>query len=68
LAAIVLPHIILEIFLVAGMIYDWRQRGRPHPAWLIGAAVMTISILLRAPIAQTAAWQNFAEWSAHIAG
>ena len=68
LAAIVLPHIILEIFLVAGMIYDWRQRGRPHPAWLIGAAIMTISILLRAPIAQTAAWQNFAEWSAHVAG
>jgi hypothetical protein len=68
LAATVLPHIFLEVFLLAGMIYDWRQRGRPHSAWLIGATVMTLSILLRAPIAQTMAWQHFAEWSAHIAG
>ena len=53
--------------IVAGIIYDWCTRGRPHPVWLIGASVMTAVILLRGPISRTPAWLAFADAMAHIA-
>ncbi len=62
------PSLILELFIVAGVAYDWRTRDRPHRVWLIGAAVMTAVIVLRGPLSQTAAWLAFADRMAHIAG
>jgi hypothetical protein len=62
------PSLILELMIVAGTVYDWRTRGRPHPVWLIGAAVMTTVILLRGPLSGTPAWLTFADFMAHIAG
>ena len=63
------PHLlVVGAFILAGMIYDWKTRGRPHSAWLIGAAVITTALLLRAPIGDTPIWQGFAQASAHIAG
>ena len=62
------PSLVLELLIVAGVVYDWRTRGRPHPAWLIGAAVMTAVILLRAPLSATPGFIAFAESMAHIAG
>ena len=35
------PSLLVEVLILAGIIYDWRKRGRPHPVWLIGAAIMT---------------------------
>ena len=64
-----MPHLlVVGVFILAGILYDWRTRGRPHPAWLIGAAVIATSFFLRAPLGDTALWQGFAEASAHIAG
>lgn len=62
------PSLLLELLIVAGLIYDWRTRGRPHPAWLIGGAIMTLVIVLRGPIGGTAAWLACADALAHIAG
>jgi hypothetical protein len=62
------PSLILELFIVAGVIYDWRTRGRPHPIWLIGAAIMTAVIILRGPMGETGPWLAFADFLAHIAG
>jgi hypothetical protein len=61
------PSLILELMIVAGIVYDWRTRGRPHPVWLMGAVVMTAVILLRGPFAGTRAWLAFADALAHIA-
>ena len=66
LAIGLIPSLILELLIVAGMVHDWRTRGRPHRTWLIGAAVMTAVILLRGPISGTQAWLAFAEGLAHI--
>lgn len=68
LAFTVAPGLILELLIVAGMVYDWRTRGKPHPAWLIGGAIMTAVILLRVVVAGTAPWLAFAEALAHITG
>jgi hypothetical protein len=61
------PSLILELMIVAGIVYDWRTRGRPHPVWLMGAVVMTAVILLRGPFAGTRAWLAVADALAHIA-
>lgn len=40
--------LIALVFPVAGMIYDWRVHGRPHPAWLWGiVALVGITFLSR---------------------
>jgi hypothetical protein len=62
------PSLLLEFMIVAGMVYDWRTRGRPHPVWLIGAVVMTAVILLRGPLSGTAGWLAFADAMAHFGG
>lgn len=62
------PGFLLELFIVAGMIHDWRRRGRPHPAWIIGAVVITAAMLLRVPIAGSRAWLDFASFMAGFAG
>jgi hypothetical protein len=68
LAIGVVPSLLVELLIVAGIVYDWRTRGRPHPAWLIGLAVTTAVVLLRGPLAGTTGWLAFAEGMAHIAG
>jgi len=32
------PSLIGELFIVAGMIYDWRTRGKVHPAYFWAGA------------------------------
>lgn len=50
------PSLLVELLILAGIIYDWRMRGRPHPVWLIGAGITTAVILVRGPFATTSAW------------
>ena len=58
------PSLLVELLILAGIIYDWRTRGRPHPVWLIGAAIMTAVILMRGPFATTSAWLATADFLA----
>lgn len=62
------PSLVVEALILAGIVYDWRTRGRPHPVWLIGAAVMTAVILLRGPLSGTQYWLTFADGLSRIAG
>ena len=64
-----LPFLLITcLIIVAGMVHDWRTRGRPHPAWVIGLTVLVGGGILRAPIAATPAWLAFADWTTRIAG
>ncbi len=64
-----MPHLlVVGAFIFAGIVYDWKTRGRPHSAWLIGAAVIVTALLIRAPLSDTGLWKSFADASAHIAG
>jgi hypothetical protein len=62
------PSLSLEILIAAGIVYDWRTRGRPHRAWLYGAAIMALVIILRRPVANTSAWLAIADSLAHLTG
>jgi hypothetical protein len=61
------PLLLLLLFVAAGVVYDWRTRGRPHPAWLIGAAAMIAVIMLGPPFSMTPAWTGFADFLAGFA-
>ena len=63
-----MPAFLLELIILAGMIRDWRVLGRVHPAWIIGAVIITGMELVRAPISASATWLSFASWLGHIAG
>lgn len=62
------PSLLLDLLIVAGMVHDWRTRGRPHPVWWIGLVVITAVILLRGPLANSPAFLAVANGLAHIAG
>lgn len=60
------PSLLLNLLIVAGVVHDWRTRGRPHPTWVWGWAIITAVILMRGPVAATATWSAFADALAHI--
>lgn len=68
LAIGLLPSLVPELLIVAGIVYDWRTRGRPHPAWLIGATVITAVVVLRGIAATTPAWLATAQFLATFGG
>lgn len=56
------PAILADLFIVAGMVHDWRSRGKIHPVYFIaGSAVVAVHVL-RVPFAATAAWESMAQW------
>jgi hypothetical protein len=62
------PYIVLDLLIVVAMAYDWRTRGRPHPAYLIAGALTVATQLARFVIGPSAAWHSFATWLATVAG
>jgi hypothetical protein len=51
--------LLVDLLIVAAMLYDWRTRGRPHPAYLIAGSATLAVQLLRVPLSETAAWRWF---------
>lgn len=51
-----------DLFLVALAIYDWRTRGRIHPATLWGGLFLIASQPLRFVIGVTPQWVAFTNW------
>ncbi len=54
--------------IVAGMIYDWRTRGKPHSVYVIGLTVLLLIAFAVMPISDTAAWHSIAKAYADLAG
>ena len=63
-----LPGLLADIVIVLGMLYDWRTRGRPHPAYLWGLGIILAVQILRGPIGRTEAWSSVAGFLANFAG
>lgn len=54
------PGLLVDLLIVAGIVYDWRTRGRPHPAYLVGGALLLANQLLAVPLSATATWMSIA--------
>jgi hypothetical protein len=50
------------------MVYDARTRGRPHPAYLIGGALLLANQLLAVPLSATPTWMSIARAVQSLAG
>ena len=62
------PALIADALILAGMIYDMRTRGRIHPAYLIGGAIIVAVQVLRAPVSTTQWWYAVADFLARFSG
>lgn len=62
------PGLLVDLLIVAAMVYDWRTRGRPHPVYLIGGALLLANQLLAVPLSATPAWLAVARWVQSLAG
>jgi hypothetical protein len=60
--------LIADVLIVAAVIYDLRTRGRPHPAYLIGGAIIVAVQILRAPLSTTPSWYSIADFLARFGG
>jgi len=50
-----------DLIILAGIVYDWRTRGRVHRVWIWGGLAMVAAQILMFPVMSTAAWHAFAE-------
>lgn len=64
----VVVGLVVDLLVVVAIAWDWRTRGRPHPAYLYGGAFLLLNEALRVPIAGTSAWLQFAESLRHFSG
>jgi hypothetical protein len=61
-AVTVVPGLVADLLIIAGMMHDRRTRGRVHPVyWIAGAAVVAVQVL-RVPLSTTAAWTRVTDW------
>ena len=56
-----------NLITLAGIVYDWRRRGRVHRAWIWGGLAMLASQVLLLAVMGTGWWHAFAEAMASLA-
>ena len=66
--SVLAPALIADALILAGVVYDMRTRGRAHPAYLIGGALMLAVQLLRGPVSTTPWWYAVADFLARFSG
>lgn len=52
----------VDLFIVAGVIYDYRSRGRVHPVWIWGGLAIVVSQAARLVLSSTEAWASFVRY------
>ncbi len=60
--------LLVNLLIVAAIVHDWRTRGRPHPVYLIGGAIILATQIMRVPVSTTEAWMSCATWVQRIGG
>jgi hypothetical protein len=54
------PAFVAYLLLVVAVVFDWRNRGRPHPVYIYGGIVLVALKLLNLPISLSSGWHHFA--------
>jgi hypothetical protein len=62
------PALIGDLLLVAALIHDWRLRGKIHPVYWVGGAIMLLLQVTVVPVAESSTWQAIATAIGHLAG
>ena len=61
-----LGAVIVDLMLLAVIWIDARARGRVHPVYVAGAALILVVQFVRRAILPTEAWLNFTAWLAAL--
>jgi hypothetical protein len=64
--SVIAPALIADALILVGVVYDIRTRGRPHPAYLVGGAIMLVVQVLRGPASTTHWWYAVADFLARL--
>ena len=62
------PGLIADALILAAVLYDWKSRGRLHPAYAWGFGVVLVVHLSRPFIARTEAWYAVADFLVRFNG
>jgi hypothetical protein len=62
------PGLFVDLAIVAAMVYDRRTRGRPHPVYFAGGALILAVQLLSVPVGATDTWLAVARWVESLSG
>ena len=63
-----MPAFIADAFILAAFLYDWKTRGRPHPAYAWGFGAVLLVHLSRPSMARTEAWYGIADFLVRFNG
>lgn len=66
--AVLPPALIALLFIVAGMVRDWRVLGKVHPAYLWAGGFALSVLVVRNPLGDTPLWHGFARSLIALAG
>jgi hypothetical protein len=67
-AVSLVPNLAADILIVIAIVRDIRQRGRPHPAYLVAGACLLFVQVARVPYASTDAWYLVTSWLLTLGG
>jgi hypothetical protein len=67
-ATAVIPSLLAYAVILLAMGFDWRSRGRIHPAYGWGLGISVAVVVLRGPLSATESWSSFADFLARFAG
>jgi hypothetical protein len=62
------PGLVADLFIVVAMVHDWRTRGKPHAAYVIGGAIVLLQQTLTVAFAATDTWMGIARSFEKLAG
>jgi hypothetical protein len=60
--------LLVDLLIVAAMVFDWRTRGRPHRVYWIGGGLLLAVQLLNVPFSTSATWLAVVRWIESLAG
>lgn len=63
-----LPALLGDLLIITAIVFDWRTRGRPHPAYLTAGGALLAVQVLRVPFSGTQMWHGIATWLIGIGG
>jgi hypothetical protein len=64
----ILPAAVIAMLLAVAVVYDWRTRGRPHRAYVVGGLAFVAIKVLQVPASETPVWHAVAGWLLALAG
>ena len=63
---VLMSALLADLLILAAIVYDMRTRGRPHPVYVIGGAILLAVQILRGPLSTTQWWYALADSLARL--